>query len=166
MKKIILVTLLGLTVIFSSISYVLTQKIHEGQFAIAEGKKQIAHGEIMLAKGRHRLANGEHQLSEAKKANTFFQNIPLMSIAEKVPIGGDILNMPNAKIAEGGREVDSGKAKLKNGEAKLVEGKVQLQQGIDRLNKAKCIRELCVWGGLISGTLFILLFIFLRRGHV
>lgn len=164
MKKIALLLFLLLATLGLLSGYLyLTEKIIAGNIKIAAGKKQIEEGEQMLARGQGKLARGKRQLSELKGANSLFQSIPFMHIADKVPVGGAVLNLANDKIHEGDQQVRAGEDKIKNGEKQLAEGKIDLQKGIQKLYEANIIRMTCGIGAFVMSMILLGFLIYWRK---
>jgi uncharacterized phage infection (PIP) family protein YhgE len=164
MKKILILLFFLLITLASLGTYLyLSEKILEGNIKIAEGKKQIEDGEKMLAAGKNKLATGKRKLSQLKKANGLFQSIPFMNIANKVPVGGALLNAPNQIISQGNNKIAAGEEKIKSGEQQLAEGKLELSNGIKKLYQANIIRVTSGILALIFFSIFVALVIYWRK---
>ncbi len=166
-KKLALLSLLLFSLGLLSGYLYLTEKVIDGDVKIAEGKKQIEEGKQLLADGKERLASGKRRLSRARRTNgvvnSFFQSIPLISIAKKLPVSGDVLNIANKKIAEGSQKIAAGENKIKSGEKQLAEGKLELERGQKRLYQVNIIRIICGIGALIFSIVFLVLLFYWRR---
>lgn len=166
-EKLTLLGLLLFSLLLLSGYLYLTEKIIEGNVKIAAGKKLIEEGEKLLAEGKQKLANGKSRLARAKRANVvvndFIKFIPLTSVAKKLPVSGDVLNLANNKIAEGSQKIAAGENKIKSGEQQLAEGKLKLERGKKKLYQVNMIRVICGIGALIFSILFCILLFYWRR---
>jgi uncharacterized phage infection (PIP) family protein YhgE len=170
LKKLVLLGFLSFSLVLLSGYLYLSEKIIEGDVKIAEGIKQIKEGEQMLTEGKKRLASGKNQLSKARRANGVvngaFRSIPLINIAKKLPISGNVLNIANKKIADGSQKIAAGESKVRSGEQQLAEGKLELELGKKRLYQVNIIRIACGIGALIFSILFLVFLFYWKQSLI
>ena len=154
-QKLILLMLL-LIIVGTSTGYViLGNKITEGRQKIADGQKQLEDGEQLLARGKARLASGKQRLSGPSSIWNGIKSLPLMGVADKLPVSSEIINMAGSPITDGNRLIAQGAAKIKNGESQLEAGKEQLAHGMHRLNQGNIIRIACGFSAMVTTFLFL-----------
>lgn len=169
MKKILTLVFVLLLAAGSAAGYqIINAKIIDGEARVAAGKKLIAAGEKKLASGKARLKSGEKRLAKGKKLQ---KNIKTVTKLPLVPDAINNLVVPTKmlnktiddKIADGDRQVAAGKKKIAAGEKRLKAGKSQLKMGIEKLRKAKIVRDSLGIAAIALTALFILLTLYWRR---
>lgn len=149
MKKMyILMLVILLFIITFTIYFVLSAKISHGQMQIDEGQQQLAQGQKALSSGKAKLASGQRQLSHAQSAYRVVNNIPLLSIVNRLPVTDIPSKIARDKLAQGQAQVAQGRAKIKAGEAELAAGQIALTMGISKLKFFNYIRVGC---GILAG---------------